>query len=139
MRDSLLILGLCAAIGWTVNGLADGWNQPLPNGVYECVAPQVMDGDTLKVDIILSTVPDVRLHGAKLRLRGVHAYEIGKGTPEEQKTAEMERQALSRIVLSAKKLTCRIHKTTYDRYEAELWSDTQDICAAMQAYPQGGR
>lgn len=104
----------------------------------------VHDGDTIKVNMMVQKLGEVEmwLHNVRLRLRGVSAYEIDKGTPDDIKVATMEREALNALLTAntSLPLTARLFRQTHDRYEVEIrTADGKNVNEIMRTYSQGGR
>jgi endonuclease YncB( thermonuclease family) len=118
--------------------------QPRDNDVREVIGQiiEVHDGDTFTCDVISSQwgeAMDVK-HKLRVRLSGVHCFEMNDPNPANLATAKTERDALAAALFGAKLVTLKFnHVQSHDRYVASVYTESMDVCAYMLTFPQGGK
>lgn len=114
-------------------------DQPTDNGVRSATLLGVEDGDTCLLQIVAIQKPKLILE-TKIRLKDVHAYEMNKGSEQDQNIARSERTILLNALFNAKVITVQLfNRQTYDRVEGVVWADGVNLNDVMKLQPQGGR
>lgn len=102
---------------------------------YGAFVTKVIDGDTIEVEADLGF--KVHLAGIRLRLRGINAPELEKGTPAERLAGEASKAYLTDL-LEGKTVEVETFKTstgrdrkTFERYVADVTIDGMDVAKLM--------
>ena len=143
-----LMIGILIVIAGCqhIHGAPPAYTQPEANDVREIVVTKVHDGDTITADVYMGALggTEIVLRGVRLRLKDVSAFEIlddpNKQDAQERATGIMERDALAKMLFGAKHVTARLYRHgTFDRHDADIFTETLNCNAQMRTYPQGGR
>lgn len=137
----MIALALCLMAA-TPDAPVSAYAQPQPNDIREIIVTSIPDGDTVTADVLMGKLggTDIIMRGVRLRLKGVSCYEMSDPDPKTREVAIVEREALAKMLFGAKHVTARLYRHgTFDRHDAEIFTETLAVNAAMLAYPQGGR
>ena len=137
----MIAFALCLMAA-TPDAPAPPYIQPQPSDVREIIVTTVHDGDTVTADVFMGALggTDVIMRGVRLRLKGVSCYELDATAPKDREVAIVEREALAKLLFGAKHVTARLYRHgTFDRHDAEIFTETLNCNTAMLVYPQGGR
>lgn len=142
MKTLTTIIAVSIALCLMAATPAPKYSQPTDDSIREIIVTKVADGDTVTADVYMGALggTEIVMRGVRLRLKDVSCYEVTSQDPQEREVALREQEALSKLIYGAKRVTAKLYRHgTFDRHDAEIFTDTVSCNEVMRTYPQGGR